>query len=92
VVILALRILGVPTDAIEFDYQLSDKALQSEREARLAEIREIGLTDKFGDTAKDLIQRVEAHLVREYGGLEGYLDSIGFDKPKRERLVDVLGQ
>lgn len=91
-VILALMILGVPTDAIDFDYRLSDEALQPEREARLAEIREIGLTDEFGDTAKDLVPRVSAHLDSEYGGLEGYLDRIGFDQPKRERLVDVLGQ
>lgn len=79
-------------DAIDFDYRLSDEALKPERDSRLAEIREIGLTDEFGDTAEDLVQRVSDHLDSKYGGLVGYLDGIGFDKPKRARLREMLWQ
>jgi protein tyrosine/serine phosphatase len=92
VVVLLLMILGVPEQAIEFDYQLSDEELLPEKESRLVEIREIGLTDDFGDTAKDFVQNISAHLEAHYGGLEGYLDGIGFDKRKRQQLIDILGQ
>jgi protein-tyrosine phosphatase len=90
IVILALMILRVPQEAIDYDYQLSDQELLPEKEARLAEIREIGLSDEFGDTAKDMIARVARHLDTAYGGLDGYLDGIGFGQDKRERLRDIL--
>lgn len=90
VIILALMIIGVPQEAVDFDYQLSDKELEPEKESRLAEIREIGLSDEFGDTAKDMIQRVSRHLDAKYGGLNSYLDGIGFGHKKREKLRDNL--
>lgn len=90
VVALVLLTLGVPVSAIDFDYQLSDEALVPERESRLKEIREIGLTDDFGDTAPDLIQQTAQHLDARYGGLDAYLDGIGFGAAQRERLRDLL--
>lgn len=90
IVILALLIVGVPDEAVDFDYQLSDKELQPEKASRLAEIREIGLPDEFGDTAKDLIETVNRHIESTYGSLDGYLDAIGFGQDKRARLRDNL--
>lgn len=87
---LALMIVGVPPEAIEYDYQLSDKELQPVKAARLAEIREIGLTDEFGDTAKDMVVRNSNHIDATYGSLDGYLDGIGFGADKREKLRDIL--
>ncbi|KAL1880232.1 hypothetical protein VTK73DRAFT_6060 [Phialemonium thermophilum] len=92
IIILVLLILGIPTEAINFDYRLSDEALLPERESRLAEIREIGLTDEFGDTVKDMVPRVVAHLQDKYGGPHGYLDVVGFDGPKRDQLKELLIQ
>ena len=83
-------ILGVPLKAIDYDYHLSDEALQAERESRLAEIREIGLTDEFGGTVDGLVEKTAAHLDVRYGGLTGYLDTIGFDDDKRKNLVELL--
>ncbi|KAK3944157.1 protein-tyrosine phosphatase-like protein [Diplogelasinospora grovesii] len=90
IIILCLMILGVPATAIDHDYRLSDEALLPEKEARLKEIREIGLTDDFGNTAPGLIQRTAEHLDSKYGGLDGYLDGVGFDHHKRERLRELL--
>lgn len=87
---LALMIVGVPPEAIDYDYRLSDEELQPEKAARLAEIREIGLSDEFGDTAKDMIARVSKHIDANYGSLDGYLDGIGFGADKRQKLKDIL--
>jgi protein-tyrosine phosphatase len=92
IVILVLLILGVPPAVIEYDYRLSDEALfaDSEKESRLAEMREIGLTDDWGETSKVLVTRTIQHLDGEYNGIDGYLDGIGFDDAKRERLREIL--
>ncbi len=90
IIILTLMIIGVPPEAIDYDYQLSDKELQPEKASRLAEIREIGLSDEFGDTAKEMIDEVAKHLDAKYGSLDSYLDGIGFGQDKREKLRDVL--
>lgn len=83
-------IIGVPPEATDLDYQLSDEELQPEKASRLAEIREIGLSDEFGDTAKDMIARTSKHIETNYGSLDGYLDGIGFGVDKREKLRDIL--
>lgn len=82
--------LGVTPDAIDYDYQLSDEALLSEKESRLAEIREIGLTDDWGQTSKELVAGAVEHLASVYGGLDSYLNGIGFDQFKRSQLREAL--
>jgi len=91
-VILVLLILNVPADVIDYDYRLSDEALlaDSEKDSRLAEIREIGLTDDWGRTSKILVTRTIQHLDSRYGGIEGYLNGIGFDEVKRVKLRESL--
>ncbi|KAK3378040.1 tyrosine/serine protein phosphatase [Podospora didyma] len=90
IVTLVLMILGVPTEAIDFDYRLTDEALLPEKEARLAEIKEIGLPAEFGETSRALIWRMAEHLVWKYGNLDSYLDGIGFGQAKREKLRELL--
>lgn len=90
IVALVLMVLGVSVEAIDYDYRLSDEALAPEREARLREIREIGLTDDFGSTAEGLIEDTAQHLETEYGGVDAYLDGIGFDRQRRDRLRESL--
>ncbi|CAM1508490.1 Fc.00g053380.m01.CDS01 [Cosmosporella sp. VM-42] len=85
-----LLILGVPIPAIEHDYSLTDEALIPEREERLVEIHEIGLTDEWADTAKDFVVRVEQHLNERYGGLDKYLDEIGFGGEARVKVRETL--
>jgi protein-tyrosine phosphatase len=89
-VILVLMILGVPLKAIDFDYRLTDEALLPEKDARLAEVMEIGLTAEFVETSKVLVQRTAEYLDARYGGVDGYLNGIGFDHNKMERLREIL--
>ncbi|KHN95394.1 Protein-tyrosine phosphatase, SIW14-like protein [Metarhizium album ARSEF 1941] len=88
--VLILMILRVPLAAIEHDYFLTDPALEAERHERLAEIRQIGLTDEWAITAPELVTGVQRHLDVMYGGLEAYLDDIGFDQNQRARLRELL--
>ncbi|KAF2972579.1 hypothetical protein GQX73_g986 [Xylaria multiplex] len=91
IVALALLILRVPADAISHDYLLSQAGLAREREHRVAEMVQIGLTPAWGDCPPEFVERVRGHLDVRYGGVKGYLDSIGFGAEDRARLVDVLG-
>ena len=91
VVALVLLVLGVPLDAVSHDYLLTQRALETDRDARIAEIEEIGLTPDWGDCPADFIERIHEHLVSKYGGVDAYLDSIEFGSDKRRRLVEVLG-
>ncbi|KAI1096880.1 tyrosine/serine protein phosphatase [Rostrohypoxylon terebratum] len=91
IIALILMILSVPASAIDHDYMLSTAGLSSERETRMKEIREIGLTAEWGDASPDFVDRVVEHIDVKYGGIEGYFDSVGFDASERQKLVEVLG-
>ncbi|GAO17016.1 hypothetical protein UVI_02022090 [Ustilaginoidea virens] len=90
IIILILMILDIPTDAIEHDYLLTDAALESDREERLAEIRQLGLTDDWAVTSPVMVSGLKGHLDLQYGGLENYLDGIGFDAAQRTNLRQLL--
>ncbi|EHK27470.1 uncharacterized protein TRIVIDRAFT_188312 [Trichoderma virens Gv29-8] len=87
---LVLMILGIPRAAIEHDYFLTDAKLMSSRPQMLKEIHEIGLTDDWAGTAKDMISSIESYIEDKYGGLDSYLDSIGFDQQQRARVRETL--
>lgn len=83
-------ILDVPVPAIEYDYGLTDAALLEGREERIAEVRQIGLTEEWVSTAPGMIVGIEQHLKTRYGGLDGYLDSIGFGAGDRAMVRETL--
>ncbi|KAI0157451.1 protein-tyrosine phosphatase-like protein [Xylariaceae sp. FL1272] len=91
IIALLLLALSVPSTAITYDYLLSQSGLKPERESRLAEIEEIGLTAEWGDCPEELIPRLCSHIDVRYGGIDGYLDAIGFGGEERIRLLDILG-
>lgn len=91
VVALVLLVLGAPLGAISHDYLLSNPGLEAEKERGLAEMRAIGLTAEWGECPPGFIDDVDAYLRERYGGVEGYLDGVGFGKAERQMLVDVLG-
>lgn len=90
VISLVLMILRVPPDAIDHDYRLSDGSLNAERQERLAELRVLGLSDGWIDTDPGMVPAVKAHMDTKYGGLDGYLDFIGFTEGERSRLRELL--
>ncbi|KAK7706385.1 hypothetical protein SLS64_007725 [Diaporthe eres] len=89
-VVLVLLICAVPVEAIQYDYHLSDEKLLSEEQARLVEIREMGLGDDFAKTAPGFVRGIVDHLESKHGGLDKYLDSIGFGDDKRASLREKL--
>ncbi|KAK7749741.1 hypothetical protein SLS53_000320 [Cytospora paraplurivora] len=89
-VVLVLLICGVPVEAVQHDYHLSDEKLKSEMVDRLREIREMGLGEDFGRTAPGFVSGVVKHLEERYGGLQQYLDGIGFGSEERTRLAQAL--
>ncbi|KAI1864823.1 uncharacterized protein JN550_008643 [Neoarthrinium moseri] len=91
VVAVALFVLGVPLEAITHDYLLTQDGLVAERESRLAEIEEIGLTAEWGDCPPDFVPRVWGHIEDTYGGIEAYLDGIGFGDGERRQFIEKLG-
>ncbi|KAK9773816.1 putative Tyrosine specific protein phosphatases domain-containing protein [Seiridium cardinale] len=95
-VAMCLLILHVPLDAITHDYLLTQTALTNdappqETEARLAEIAEMGLSPEWGDCPPNFVNKVAQHLEKTYGGVEKYLDGIGFGAAERVKFVQVLG-
>lgn len=56
----------------------------------LVEIEEIGLDERYAMTPEDLVQDVHEFLKRRWGGVGGYLESIGVGEDVRGRLVANL--
>ncbi|KAI9693840.1 MAG: hypothetical protein M1822_003111 [Bathelium mastoideum] len=85
-IMLVLLLLGVPEDAIEHDYLLSEPELLPERESRLQEIHSMGLPDSFAGCPPDFVATVSGHITEKYGSVERYLLSIGVG----ERMQDQI--
>ncbi|RDW64805.1 tyrosine protein phosphatase-like protein [Coleophoma cylindrospora] len=90
VITLILLLLEVPLKAITYDYCLSEAELLPERESRLVEIRQIGLTDDFAGCPPDWVEKMHAHLEEKYGGIQAYCTKIGFSEEDRTSLRDLL--
>jgi len=90
VIALVLLTLGIPREAIEYDYALTDAGIESQRADMLADLKRYGLDDTWASTAPDMIAAMEAHLRDEYGGLDAYLDGTGFGQTERTRLREML--
>lgn len=87
---LVLMILGVPVAVIENDYVLSEAGLAIFAKSSLAEISRIGLTKEWGKVDTRMIVALDEHLSTRYGGVENYLDTIGFVEKEREQLRELL--
>ncbi|KAI9923638.1 hypothetical protein ASPWEDRAFT_737692 [Aspergillus wentii DTO 134E9] len=86
-VLLLLLLTGlVPEDAIATDYVKSEPELVLEFEERMKEIRMIGLSEDYTRCPPGFTSEIKAHLDSKYGGVEGYLLSIGIDREKQEMV------
>lgn len=88
--ILTLFLLSAPIDAVRHDYTSSWAGLAPVRRQMLVEIEEIGLDERYAMTPEELVQDVYGFLEKKWGGVEGYLESIGVGEDVRERLVQNL--
>ena len=87
---LILLLLDIPSKAITYDYRLSERELESERESRLVEIKSIGLTEEFADCPEEWVERMEDHLREVYGGVRQYCRKIGFSVEDEEKLLEIM--
>lgn len=69
---------------------MSEEKLLPERESRLKEIHEIGLSDDFAGCPVDFIEKTYEYLEKSYGGVGNYLTTIGFTEDERTALVREL--
>ncbi len=90
IVLLVLLLLDVPIKAITHDYTLSEAELLPEKESRMEEIREIGLTEDFAGTPLDWAEKMKAHVDAKYGGISKYLTSIGVDESVQNSVKRVF--
>lgn len=90
VIIVLLLLLDTPLHAISSDYLASERELLPERVSRLAEINEIGLSENFADCPPNFVDEVSHYINEAYGGMEGYISSIGVSKTTQEKVIDNL--
>lgn len=90
IICLLLLLLDVPIDAVTYDYTLSEEGLLPEKETRMVEIREIGLTEEFANAPREWIGKMHEYLGKKYGGVREYLEVIGVDERVQERITGVL--
>ena len=70
VVLLVLMLCGVPLEAVEADYRLSERELAPEREEKVREVGSIGLPEVFADCPLEWTGVVWRFVEEECGGVE----------------------
>lgn len=84
VIALILAVLAVPLEDIIADYEQS--AIAVPIETRKALLPRIVDRDQFSKADGDVIRRLFQFIDERYGGLDQYLDGIGFGIQARDRL------
>ncbi|KAJ7777541.1 protein-tyrosine phosphatase-like protein [Mycena maculata] len=90
VIMLVLFVLGVPLEHVRADYALSNEGLAPIRESLIKEVEEIGMDPEYTKAPEEVVDTVWNFLQEEYGGVEEYLDIIGFGEEQRNTLRKLL--
>lgn len=90
IILLILLVLDIPIPAIAYDYGLSEAELVSEREARLAECKEMGLGEDFVGCAEGWVEDVVGFVGEKWGGVDVYLRSVKVGDDVVEGLREEL--
>ncbi|KAL4996833.1 protein-tyrosine phosphatase-like protein [Aspergillus recurvatus] len=85
IVLLSLLLTGViDAEVMASEYVLSEEELENEpteeKDERMREIRAIGLDEEYARCPRDFTQRIATFLDEKYGGVRGYLESVGVDE------------
>ncbi|KAA8896021.1 protein-tyrosine phosphatase-like protein [Sphaerosporella brunnea] len=88
--VLVCVVLEVPLEAVVADYVASNEGLRPVREQMWREAKDVGLDEDYLKAPEKLVAEVVKFLEAEFGGVEAYLDGIGFGKAKREDLRRLL--
>lgn len=86
-ILLILLLLEIPLGAISADYLSSERELLPEKESRIREINEMGLSDDFASCPPDFVAEIHDHINSTYGSLQGYFERIGVDKIKQQAII-----
>lgn len=89
-IMLLLLLLDTPLQAISADYLASERELLPEKESRMAEISEVGLSEDFAACPPAFVAELCNHINEIYGSLQGYLEHIGVDRVMQEKIVENL--
>jgi protein tyrosine/serine phosphatase len=87
---LVLFVLGVPLEQVKADYALSNAGLAPVRASMIKEVEEIGMDADYTKAPPEVVETVWNFLQTEYGGVDEYLDLIGFPEQKRRTLRKLL--
>ncbi|RPB15514.1 tyrosine/serine protein phosphatase-like protein [Morchella conica CCBAS932] len=79
IAMLVLLLLDASVPAVQREYEESWEGLEGVRESMVREMLEVGLGSEFAGTPEGLVGEVEALLKEGWGGVEGYLESVGVD-------------
>lgn len=86
IVVLLLLLLDVSLPVISADYVASEAYLLPEKESRMKEISEIGLSEDFAGCPRTFTVEVYDHIRNTYGSLQDYLQGIGVDKSMQDSI------
>lgn len=90
VVLLVLLLCGVSEEAIERDYMQSQEGLAPEREAKVEEVKSIGLPEHFADCEIDWVRKVTHYIQAEWGGVDLYLEDCGVAQEYRQEVRQAM--
>lgn len=83
---LLLLLMDVELNVISKDYVSSEGFLAVEFEARMVELREIGLGEDFAGCPQGFVEEVHSYLIGEYRSVRGYLGGIGVDEGMQDTI------
>ncbi|KAK5107361.1 hypothetical protein LTR62_001341 [Meristemomyces frigidus] len=89
-VLLVLMLCGIPVEAIEADYQVSERELERERREKVVEIEGIGLPESFADCEPGWAGKVGGWVEGRYRGVEKFLEGCGVGREVQGRVREVL--
>ncbi|KAK7055220.1 tyrosine serine protein [Favolaschia claudopus] len=90
IIMLLLFICKIPLEHIKADYALSNEGLAPVRASMIKEVEEIGMAADYTLAPPQVVDTVYDFLQTEYGGVEAYLNLIGFGKEKRQTVRRLL--
>ncbi len=70
VVILLLLLLETPLHIVSADYVASERLLLSEKEARMQELKEMGLSEDFTGCPGTFVADMHDHIRKTYGSVQ----------------------
>ncbi|KAF7317513.1 Tyrosine serine protein [Mycena kentingensis (nom. inval.)] len=90
VVMLILFALRIPLGVVTDEYTMSEAGLAPVRATMIQEVSEMGMDEAYTRAPPEVPRAVWDFLQKEYGGVDRYLDGIGFGEAKRKRLREMM--